>query len=107
MRPWSSRPSSVTSRWLVTCLRYPHEDVGKPEVSYWLDQADWGRGIATRALSAFLSRIQERPVYACVEASNTASLRVLEKCGLIRIGTNRDFANARGKKIEEVLLKLH
>jgi RimJ/RimL family protein N-acetyltransferase len=66
-----------------------------------------GPGIATRALSAFLSRIQERPVYARVEASNTASLRVLEKCGLIRIGTNRDFANARGKKIEEVLLKLH
>lgn len=55
----------------------------------------------------FLSRIQERPVYARVEALNTASLRVLEKCGFIRIGTNRDFANARGKEIEEVLLKLN
>jgi RimJ/RimL family protein N-acetyltransferase len=33
-------------------------------------------------------------------------LRVLEKCGFIRIGTNRDFAHARGKEIEEVLLKL-
>lgn len=54
-----------------------------------------------------LARIQERPVYARVEASNTASLRVLEKCGFIRIGTNRDFATARGKEIEEVLLKLH
>jgi RimJ/RimL family protein N-acetyltransferase len=34
-------------------------------------------------------------------------LRVLEKCGFIRTGTNRDFANARGKEIEEVLLKLN
>jgi RimJ/RimL family protein N-acetyltransferase len=88
-------------------LSYPHEDVGKPEVSYWLDQASWGRGIATRALLAFLSRIQEHPGYARVAADNTASLRVLEKWGLIRIGTNRDFANARGKEIGEVLLKVN
>ncbi|MBV9711801.1 MAG: GNAT family N-acetyltransferase [Ktedonobacteraceae bacterium] len=85
---------------------YPHEDEGKPEVSYWLDQASWGRGIATEALSTFLSRIQARPVYARVAADNAASLRVLEKCGFVRIGTNRDFANARGQKIEEFLLQL-
>jgi RimJ/RimL family protein N-acetyltransferase len=88
-------------------LSYPNEDVGKPEVSYWLDKTYWGRGIATRALSAFLSRIQERPVYARVAADNAASLHVLEKCGFIRIGTNRDFAHARGEEIEEVLLKLN
>ena len=93
----------------VAChvLSYPNEDVGKPEVSYWLDKTYWGRGIATRALSAFLSRIQERPVYARVAADNAASLRVLEKCGFLRIGTNWDFANARGEEIEEVLLKFH
>lgn len=88
-------------------LSYPHEDVGKSEVSYWLDKSYWGRGIATRALSAFLTHIQERPVYARVAPDNAASLRVLEKCGFVRFGTNRDFANARGKEIEEVLLKLN
>ena len=88
-------------------LSYPHEDFGKPEVSYWLDKTYWGQGIATRALSAFLSRIQERPVYARVAADNAASLRVLEKCGFIRIGTNRDFATARGEEVEEVLLKFN
>lgn len=87
-------------------LSYPHEDVRKPEVSYWLDKAYWGRGIATRALSAFLLLIQERPVYARVATDNAASLRVLEKCGFVRIGTNRDFANARGQEIEEILLQL-
>jgi RimJ/RimL family protein N-acetyltransferase len=88
-------------------LSYPSEDVGKSEVSYWLDQAYWGRGIATEALSAFLSRLKARPVYARVAADNAASLRVLEKGGFVRIGTNRDFANARGQEIEEVLLKVH
>jgi RimJ/RimL family protein N-acetyltransferase len=87
-------------------LSYPNKDFGKPEVSYWLDKAYWGRGIATTALSAFLSRIQE-PAFARVAADNTASLRVMEKCGFMRIGTNRDFANARGEVIEEVLLKLN
>jgi RimJ/RimL family protein N-acetyltransferase len=86
---------------------YPHEGEGKPEVSYWLDKAYWGHGIATEALLAFLSRLKARPVYARVAADNAASSRVLEKCGFVRIGTNRDFANARGQEIEEVLLKLH
>jgi len=88
-------------------LSYPNEAAGKPEVSYWLDKACWGRGIATRAHFAFLTRLKGRPVYARVAADNAASLRVLEKCGFIRIGTNRDFANARGKEIEEILLKLN
>lgn len=87
-------------------LSYPHEGVGKPEVSYWLDKACWGQGIATRALAAFLLIMQERPVYARVATGNPASLRVLEKCGFTRIGTNRDFANARGEVIEEFILKL-
>jgi RimJ/RimL family protein N-acetyltransferase len=88
-------------------LSYPNEEAGKPEVSYGLDKACWGRGIATRALFAFLTRLKARPVYARVAADNAASLRVLEKCGFMRIGTNRDFANARGKEIEEILLKLN
>lgn len=88
-------------------LSYPSEDVGKPEVSYWLDQAYWGWGIATEALGAFLSHLKARPVSARVAADNAASLRVLEKCGFVPIGSNRDFANARNREIEEVLLKLH
>ena len=76
------------------------------EVTYWIGKPSWGKGIATCALSAFLEHNKVRPLYARAAADNAASLRVLEKCGLVRIGTNRDFANARGQEIEEVLLKL-
>lgn len=54
---------------------------GKREVGYWLDRGFWGRGIATQALSAFLRLEQTRPLYAGVAKHNTASIRVLQKCG--------------------------
>ena len=41
----------------------------------------WGRGVATRALAAFLDEVSERPIYAGVADTNVASIRVLEKCG--------------------------
>ena len=54
---------------------------GKREVGYWVAREHWGRGIATRALSRFLTEIPERPLYAGVARWNVASVRVLEKCG--------------------------
>ena len=54
---------------------------GKREVGYWIDRAFWGRGVATEALSAFLSMEQTRPLYAGVAKHNVGSIRVLEKCG--------------------------
>ena len=51
------------------------------EVGYWVGREFWGRGIATRALGAFLDEVSERPIYAGVAETNVASIRVLEKCG--------------------------
>jgi RimJ/RimL family protein N-acetyltransferase len=49
-------------------------------VGYWIGREYWGRGIATRALVAFLSEVPERPLHAHVATSNLGSIRVLEKC---------------------------
>ena len=35
--------------------RYIDKEFGKPEVSYWIGREYWGKGIATGALSEFLS----------------------------------------------------
>jgi RimJ/RimL family protein N-acetyltransferase len=51
------------------------------EVGYWLGREYWGKGIATRALAAFLEQVTARPLYAYVSKHNLASIRVLQKCG--------------------------
>jgi len=80
---------------------------GKPEVTYWIGSAHWGKGIATRALTAFLAQVNTtRPIYARVAKDNLGSRRVLEKCGFQVIGEMRGLASARGEEIEELILEL-
>ena len=79
---------------------------GEREVSYWLGKDFWGKGIATRALSEFLSELEERPLHARVAKDNIASIRVLEKCSFVISGHDQGFANARGEEIEEVIMIL-
>ena len=76
------------------------------EVTYWVDRAYWGRGIATDALRALLAEVPERPLYARAAADNAGSLRVLEKCGFRQAARARGYANARGEEIDEVVLTL-
>jgi RimJ/RimL family protein N-acetyltransferase len=79
---------------------------GKPEVTYWIAQRHWGRGVATTALMQLLEVVRVRPIYASAAKDNVGSLRVLEKCGFRICGAGRDFAPARGEEIEEVYLQL-
>lgn len=78
----------------------------RTEVTYWIDRALWGRGIASAALQSFLSVTTERPLFARAASDNPASLRVLEKAGFRRIGVDRGFARGRGEEIEETILRL-
>jgi RimJ/RimL family protein N-acetyltransferase len=77
------------------------------EVTYWIGKPYWGKGIATCALSAFLEHSKVRPLYARAAKDNVGSLRVLEKCGFIRIGQDKGFSNARGQEVEEFILRLN
>jgi RimJ/RimL family protein N-acetyltransferase len=52
---------------------------GHREVTYWIAREEWGRGIATRALHAFLTIELTRPLHARAASDNAASIRVLEK----------------------------
>ncbi|HKI86355.1 MAG TPA: GNAT family N-acetyltransferase [Thermoanaerobaculia bacterium] len=63
---------------------------GERLVGYWIDRALWGRGVATRALELFLECEAKRPLHARVVTTNRGSIRVLEKCGFVRIGNEVD-----------------
>ena len=76
------------------------------EITYWIDRKYWGQGIATTALKAFLKNELSRPICGRVAFDNFGSQKVLEKCGFIKLGTDKGFANARQTEIEEFIYKL-
>jgi ribosomal-protein-alanine N-acetyltransferase len=76
------------------------------EITYWIDKRFWGQGVATTALREFLKIEQARPIHARVAFDNYGSQKVLEKCGFVRIGTDKGFANARQAEIEEYIYRL-
>jgi len=79
---------------------------GEREVSYWLDRAVWGRGIASAALAAMLELDAERPLSARAAAANPASAAVLERAGFVEVGRNVDFANGVRAEVEEIIFRL-
>ncbi|WP_328337746.1 GNAT family N-acetyltransferase [Streptomyces violaceus] len=79
---------------------------GEREVTYWIDRAYWGKGIATDALRALVAEVDERPLYARAASDNVGSLRVLEKCGFRTVASATGYARARDAEIDETVLLL-
>nr|WP_315032423.1 GNAT family N-acetyltransferase [uncultured Chryseobacterium sp.] len=79
---------------------------GDAEITYWMDKYYWGKGIATKALKEFLIIENTRPIFGRVAFDNLGSQNVLEKCGFVKIGTDKGFANARQTEIEEFIYRL-
>ena len=68
-------------------------------VGYWIGREFWGKGLATRALQELTGEVTQRPLHAWVATSNVASIRVLEKCGFVRVGSQEN-------DVEELLFEL-
>jgi RimJ/RimL family protein N-acetyltransferase len=80
---------------------------GERNVSYWIAPARWGRGLASRALRAFLDEIElTRPIYGRVVAHNAASAKVLARAGFVEVGTETAFAPGVGAEVVEHTYRL-
>jgi RimJ/RimL family protein N-acetyltransferase len=77
------------------------EGDGRRFVGYWIGREFWGRGLATQALAELVTMVEARPLYAHAVKSNVASIRVLEKCGFVKVG-----AHAGDDGMEELLREL-
>jgi RimJ/RimL family protein N-acetyltransferase len=82
------------------------ERSGERLIGYWLGRRFWGQGIATRAISAFVSSISTRPLHAHVAKHNVASIRVLEKCGFVVSRETREAAATGGDVVDEFVYSL-
>ena len=71
------------------------------EIGYWVGEPYWGRGIGTAALREMtrqaFSDLDFRKLFAPVLAPNTASMRILEKCGYEREAILRDEVRKHGR----------
>jgi RimJ/RimL family protein N-acetyltransferase len=86
----------------ITCFRVEE----RWWVGYWIDRAQWGRGIATQALAMMLDLVSVRPIFACVAVHNERSLRVLQQCGFVETDRRWHPGDERYLACEEVILKL-
>ena len=79
---------------------------GRREVSYWIDPARWGQGLASRALRALLAIEPTRPIYGRVAQHNGASAKVLARAGFVEIGSDTGFAAGVDAEIVERIYRL-
>lgn len=83
------------------------EYLGEREVGYWVGKEHWGKGVATRALVAFLRHEKRRPLHAGVAKHNAGSIRVLEKCGFAIVRETTWPSESPGEDdVDAVLLML-
>lgn len=105
------RDPSVTAKAIMlgkmivgTVSCFTHE--GRANVGYWVSRGHWGKGIASRALELLLHEVATRPLYASAATNNTASLRVLQKCGFVVEQVQLSPATDRFSEREVALLVL-
>ena len=79
----------------------------RAELGYWLAQPAWGHGFATEAAGAAMDfgfrELGLARVYAQVLAGNHASLRVLDKLGMVNEGVKRQHIN-KARRLHDVVL---
>ena len=75
-------------------------------VGYWVGREHWGKGVATRALAAFLLEETRRPLRARAAHQNAASIRVLEKCGFVAVHAEPTNARMAVEPIQELVFEL-
>ncbi len=68
--------------------RFQAEENGKRHdaLGYWLARDHWGKSIGSRAVAMFLAIEPRRPLHATAAKANSASRRILEKCGFRLLG---------------------
>jgi RimJ/RimL family protein N-acetyltransferase len=79
---------------------------GEREITYWVDPARWGRGVASAALREFLLVETTRPLWAGAAEHNVGSVAVLERAGFVRQGTDTGYAAGVGREVVEVRFRL-
>ncbi len=71
------------------------------EIGFWIGEKYWGKGIMTNALKLFIKELNKKHrlkrIVARVVISNSASCKILKKCGFKLEGTQRKIIKGKNK----------
>jgi ribosomal-protein-alanine N-acetyltransferase len=103
-KPTANRTIVWNSKVIGTVTKVEIEQ--QAEVAFWIDKPYWGKGNSVIGLELLLAIEPKRPLYGHVAFDNCGSQKVLERCGFVKIGTEKGYANARQAEIEEWVYQL-
>ncbi|MFI1970787.1 alanine acetyltransferase [Streptomyces cinnamoneus] len=109
MMPWVLADGRGEIVGLVNLANIVHNAFRSTNLGYWVDAGHAGKGLATAAVLAVCRDADERLGLHRIEAgtvlTNTASQRVLEKCGFELIGTARNYLHIDGAWRDHLLFQ--
>ncbi|MFC2080030.1 GNAT family N-acetyltransferase [Bacteroidota bacterium] len=80
------------------------------EIGYWLSETHWNKGITSEAVQLLVNLVFEKfswtRIYAGIFSNNTASMKVLEKCGFKQEAAFRKSVKKRGEYLDEHVYSL-
>ncbi len=91
---------------LIGAVGYIEGDERQAEIGYWIGKPWWGHGFATEAAGALVAHCFGPAGFLRLTCGhfvdNPASARVIAKLGFRRIGTSRQWCEARKSDVETV-----
>lgn len=108
VRPRAIELKTDPGRMIGVIAVEPHSVEGSvlseaAEFGYWIGQPFWGRGLVSEAAFAILPVSFDLGGYDKLTAGhfdgNSASKRILEKCGFVDVGPKTIFSKARGEDV--------
>jgi RimJ/RimL family protein N-acetyltransferase len=83
----------------------------KASLGYWIGEQYWGRGIATECVSmiidyAFSAELGLKELSAYIFPGNKASIRVLEKNGMNKVGEVNEYHKIYGVWVRSIVMNI-
>lgn len=109
---WSIYICQITDDYLsrrVGVLTISQLSSWSPEIGYYVGEtASWGKGIGTYMVEWALEHLQmigKEYAHTTVLNHNTGSIKLLERCGFVKMCTSRELESMYQVKIDPWLLK--
>jgi ribosomal-protein-alanine N-acetyltransferase len=102
---WAICLRDEPEKLIGTCGAYEVDEENRnADLGYWLLPQFWGKGLISEALPLVLAHafthLQLHRLEAEVEPANSASIKVLEKCGFQLEGRRREVARKGGQFVD-------